>query len=87
MGERFGVICDDIHHTKLEVLLIQKKVLVLGMDIDELFTEFFQQSQLYRCIVDESATLASTRQFTADDTVGGIVFDIIIIKECLHSIA
>ena len=87
MCERLGVIGNDINHTELEVLFVQQKILVLGMDIDELFTKFFQYNKLNRRIVDEGPTFSCTRQFAADDTVRGIVFYIILGKESFHTIA
>ena len=86
LGEWLGIICDDIHHTQLEVLFIQQKVLVLRMDVDKLFTKFFQQIQLYGGVVDKGTALTCTRQFTSDDTVCRIVFDIILIEEGLQTI-
>ena len=38
--EFVGITRNDIHHTQLEILLVQQEILMLGMDIDQLVAEF-----------------------------------------------
>ena len=81
------VVSDDVHHIQLEILLVEQQVLVLGMDVDQSFSEFLQHSQLYGCIIDERATFSCRRQFPSDDTVCRIIFDIVLLEEILHTVA
>ena len=39
----FLVACNDVDHVQLEILLVEQQVLMLRMDVHQLFAEFFQQ--------------------------------------------
>ena len=51
------VVCYDVDHLKLKIVLIEKQVLMLRMHIDQPFTELLEQGESHGRIVDESAAL------------------------------
>ena len=60
---------------------------MLGVYIHQTFAQFLQQGELYGCIVNESATLACRGEFTTDNAVALLVFDIVVAEEVLHVVA
>ena len=82
-----GVIGNNVEHTHLEVLFVQQQVLMLRVYIHEAFTQFLEHRQLHGGVVDKRPTFACCCQFSADNTVVGIVFYVVLIEEILHVIA
>ena len=81
------VLCQQVQYLQLEILLGQQQVLVLGVDVDELFAQCLQLCQSHRRVVDEGAALARSRQFAAYDTLPAIVIHVHLFEERLHGIA
>ncbi len=83
-GALLVILCDDVNNVQLEVLLLQEQVLVLGVDVHQLLSEFSHPGERYGGVVDEGTALASRRQFPADDCVGGVIVDVVVSEELLH---
>ena len=81
------VLSDDVHHVELEVFLLQQQVLVLRMDVYELFAQLSHPGEGHRSIVDEGTAFACRRQLSSDDGVVAIVVDVVVIEERLHSVS
>ena len=84
--ERFLMVGNNVEHVQLEVLLAQQQVLVLGMYVEELFTQFFQLRQRGRGVVDEGTRLTHRGEFTTDDALCTIEIEVILLKERFQSV-
>ena len=49
-----GIASQYIYDPQLKTAIAQQQVLMLRMDIDQPFAQFFKQSDRYGCVVDES---------------------------------
>ena len=85
--ELVGILSDDIHHIQLEVFFLQKKILMLRMDIHELLSQFSHTGERHRGVIDEGTALAGCSQLSSDDCIIGIIVDVVIIEEFLHTIS
>ena len=83
----FLVAGDDVHHVELEVLFLQQQVLVLRVDVNELFAEFAHLGERHGCVVDEGTAFASGGQFSANDGIRQIFVDVIVDEELPHVIS
>ena len=77
-------VSKGVDHAQLEIVFAKKKILVLGMNVDEALAKFFQQGKSYRHIIDKGAALASSCQLTADNRVGHIWLQVVLFEERLH---
>ena len=80
------IVGNNVDHAELEVFLLQQEVLVLRMNIDELFAQFSHLAQGDGRVVDEGTALSGSCQFAADDGVFCIIINIVSIEEILHSV-
>ena len=80
------VVGDNIDHAELEVFFLQQEVLMLRMNVDELFAQFSHLAQRNGRVVDEGTTLSGSSQFAADNGVFCVIINIICIEEILHSV-
>ena len=80
------VVGDNIDHAELEVFFLQQEVLMLRMNVDELFAQFSHLAQGDGRVVDEGTALSCSCQFAADDGVFCIIINIVSIEEILHSV-
>ena len=80
------IVGNNIDHAELEVFLLQQEVLVLRMNIDELFAQFSHLAQGDGRVVDEGTAFSGSCQFAADDGVFCIIINIVSIEEILHSV-
>ena len=85
--ELVGILSDDIHHIQLKVFFLQKKILMLRMNIHELLSQFSHTGKRHRGIIDEGTALAGCSQLSSDDRIIGIIVDVVIIEEFLHTIS
>ena len=59
---------------------------MLAVDVHQEFTTLAHQSQGHGCIVDKRAALATAAHFAPEDTVRGIVIDIVFLKEVFEMV-
>ncbi len=78
---------NDVDHRQLEVLLAEQQVLVLRVNVDQLFAQLLERLQRDGRIVDEGSALAGGGQLAADDGVVGVVLYIVVAEEGLHAVA
>ena len=71
----------------MEVLLVEQQVLVLRVDIDELFAQLLQHGQRHGRVVDEGSAFAGSGELAADDGVFAVVVDVVVGEERLHVVA
>ena len=76
-----AVVGDDIDDVQLEVVLLEKQVLMLRVDIDELFAQLAHQLLRNGHVVDEGARLARAGQFATDDGVVGVEVEVVLLEE------
>ena len=53
-GKQIRVACDYVKSVDLKILLVQKQVLVLTVDIEKAVAQIFEQRCAYRGVIDES---------------------------------
>ena len=87
VGKQLLVAGDDVDDAELEVVFLQEKVLMLGMDVDELLPELSDDVQGDRCVVDEGAAFPGGGEFAPEDAVGGIVVDVVLREEVFELVA
>ena len=78
---------DHVEHAKLEVVFVEQQVLVLRVDVHQLFAHFLEQGERYGCVVDEGPALACSGQFAPDDAVVRVVVYVVLLEQRLQSVA
>ena len=81
------IACNDIHDAKLEILLGQQQILMLGMDIYQSGSKHLELSHTGGCVVDEGTTLARCRQFATNDATLPIEIQVLALEEFIQPIA
>ena len=86
-GQLTVVLCNDVNHAQLEVMMFEQQVLVLRVNVNQLFAQFLQQGQADGRVVDEGTALACRCQFAADDGILVVAFYPVVVKKILHLVA
>ena len=68
------ISCHRVEGVEEKVLVAQKKVLMLRVDVDEFAAHLAQHAKCGRSVVDEGATFSGCRHFSAHDD--GAVFEV-----------
>ena len=70
-----GVVGHEIEGVEEVILVRKEEILVLRVDVDEVFGELAQHVEGGRCVVDEGAALACGRNLAADEQGVAVGFD------------
>ena len=81
------VVGQNVYHAELEVLLGKQQVLVLRMDVHQLFAQIFQCGQRHGGVVDERTALTGSCQLAAYDCVVGIIVNAVLVEQVLQPVA
>ena len=80
------VMGQDIHNAQLEIFLVEQQVLVLAVNVYQVFAQFPHHGDGSRLVVDESSALAVRVDFPPDDAVHVVIVYVVVVEKSFHVI-
>ena len=80
-----GIIGNDVHYVHLEILFSKQQVLMLAVYVDKMLSKLTQRGKCHWCVVDKCPTLASRTYLSSQQTLIGIVVEVVAVEERLDN--